>query len=213
MRNAETYIKIIWKTTSNKLKRFVKENVQDTRISRAQFTKITQEVWQSNASKQNHVMLKSLFELKENEGLTEPMLSLGANLTYGVFQNIIHLLSDLLRAHKTIEQDQRLIVEDMDDAGRAKVRYIAGWMASCLMKKSRNYIDDNLYSPNSSTRDRVKKEVKKLQMLKSHVVVPYHVLSSTTNYRETLDVIEARQYRSHGLIHVTDAYFETGKLQ
>ncbi|KAJ7377175.1 hypothetical protein OS493_030374 [Desmophyllum pertusum] len=77
MSRAESYIKIIWKTTSNKLKRFVKENVQDTRISRAQFTKITQEVWQSNASKQNHVMLKSLFELKENEGLTEPMLSPG----------------------------------------------------------------------------------------------------------------------------------------
>ncbi len=212
MKKATTYITILWKTTSRKLQKFVKENVHDTRISRVQFTKITQDVWRSNASKENHMMLRSLFQLDVKDRLTAPMLSLGANLNYGVFQNIIHIISDVLRANKTdLEQVRRVNVADMDAAGRAKVRYIAGWMASCVMKKSRKYIDDNMYSQNSATRARVKKEVEKLKMLKTYVVVPYHVLLATTSHRATLDVIEARQYRTHGLIHVSDAYFEAGK--
>jgi len=73
------------------------------------------------------------------------------------------------------------------------VRYIAGWMASCLMKKTKKYIDDNLYSQSIITRDRVNKEVNKLKLLRTHVVVPHHALLSQTKYRDTLDVIEARQ--------------------
>ena len=85
-------------------------------------------------------------------------------------------------------------------------------MASFLMKKSKRYINEYLYSQSENTRGRVKKEVEKLKMLKSYVVVPYYVLSSTTFHRGTLDVVEARQYRSHGLIHVSDAYFEAGNV-
>ena len=123
MKNAEAYIKILWKGTASKMKKFLRENVQDTRISRAQFSKLCEDVWKSNSSCENHEMLKSLFAVKANEMLTAPMLSLGANLNYGVFQNILHIISDVLRSHKTSTTvpDKFGEVDDMDDAGRAKV--------------------------------------------------------------------------------------------
>ena len=61
--------------------------------------------------------------------------------------------------------------------------------------------------PHPWTRQQGSEEIK---APKNNVVVPHHVLLSKTRYRETLEVLEARQYKSHGLIHVADAYFETG---
>ena len=77
------------------------------------------------------------------------------------------------------------------------------------MKKSRNYSSEQLYTSNPSARDRVNKELRKLKMITTHVVVPYHLLLSTTRYPETVKVTEARQYRSRCLIHVSDAFFDT----
>ena len=130
------------------------------------------------ASKENHLLLKAVFEKREEE-LSEAMLSLGANLANGAFANILHIIVEVTRSSKTAEHDSPFNVEDMDDAGRAKVRYVTGWMASRIMKKSRKYIIDNLYLPMPSTRERVNKEVGKLKMLGTHVAVPYHVLSSS----------------------------------
>lgn len=121
-RNVWAYINIIWRNTSGLLKKFIKDNPQQTQISRAQFTKVSQQVWKSNAEKQNHTMLRSVFEVNGSDELTEAMLSLGSNLTYGLYQNIIRLISEEVRAHQPVhEKHKTLKVEEMDDSGKAKV--------------------------------------------------------------------------------------------
>lgn len=154
-----------------------------------------------------------MFERQEDQELPAPVLSLGCNLAYGVFVNILHIITEMLRTSKTADDVTPFNVEDMDDAGKGKVRYVAGWMVSYLTKKSRNYISKHLYTSNPSARDRVNKELHKLKVITTHVVVPYHLLLSTTRYPETVKATEARQYRSRGLIHVSDAFFDTGQFQ
>ena len=66
-------------------RKVVPQNAQGTRIGRPEFTKIAQEVWQRSPSRENHLLLKAVFDKREEEILSEPMLSLGANLVYGVF--------------------------------------------------------------------------------------------------------------------------------
>lgn len=58
LKKITTYIHILWKNTAQNLRKYIPENIQEARISRAEFTKISQEVWRSNASAENHLMLK-----------------------------------------------------------------------------------------------------------------------------------------------------------
>ena len=39
-------------------------------------------------------------------------------------------------------------------------------------------------------------------------MIPYDILCSETKYPGTLNVTESRQYRTHGLIHVSDQCYE-----
>jgi hypothetical protein len=56
--------------------------------------------------------------------------------------------------------------------------------------------------------EKVQKEISKLMVLENLIVVPYDILCKDTKYPETLNVTEERQYRTHGLIHVSDDFYE-----
>lgn len=69
--NMRTYIKIVWKI-AHSLRKFVRpENVQGTRIRRPEFTKIAQQVWHGNVSKENHLLLKAVFEKEKKNFLKQ----------------------------------------------------------------------------------------------------------------------------------------------
>ena len=67
-------------------------------------------------------MLRSVFEVKGSDDLTEAMFSLGSNFTYGVYQNIVHLISEEVHAHQPVHNEHKTLkVEEMDDSGKSKV--------------------------------------------------------------------------------------------
>ena len=45
----------------------------------------------------------------------------------------------------------------------------------------------------------------KIQLIENNVVVNHEVLQESTTSPETLQVIESRQYRERGLLHISDA--------
>lgn len=133
--------------------------------------------------------------------------SLMANILEGLFQNLLIVLavtvSDVKReAYCTFN------VDDMDEQGKGKIRFIGGWVASRLLKASRSYIHSNMNSEGKVVLEKVKKEIIKLIVLENLIVVPYDILCKETKYPETLNVTEERQYRTHGLIHVSDDFYE-----
>jgi hypothetical protein len=133
--------------------------------------------------------------------------SLMANILEGVFQNLLSVLaitvSDVKReAYCTFN------VDDMDEQGKGKIRFIGGWVASRLLKASRLYISSNMNSEGKVVLEKVQKEISKLKVLENLIVVPYDILCKDTKYPETLNVTEERQYRTHGLIHVSDDFYE-----
>ncbi|KAJ7375261.1 hypothetical protein OS493_002008 [Desmophyllum pertusum] len=99
-------------------------------------------------------------------------------------------------------------VRAMDKDGLGKVRFVGAWAISKVLKTARKYVGNNLYTEIAETRAAVSKNVDKIQALESTIIVPYSIISSTSKYPETLHVTEARQYRSHGFVHVSDAYYE-----
>lgn len=50
--------------------------------------------------------------------------------------------------------------------------------------------------------------MKKVSLLKNNVIVPSELLRETSVSPETLHLTESRQYREHGLLHITDSAYE-----
>ena len=56
-------------------------------------------------------------------------------------------------------------------------------------------------------REKIVKELKKVNLIENNVVVNYEVLHEFSTCPETLNVVESRQYRERGLLHISDATY------
>ena len=54
----------------------------------------------------------------------------------------------------------------------------------------------------------MEKSFKQLKLINTYLVVPCDILRTSTKFSDTLQVTEEKQYRSHGLLHITDACFD-----
>ena len=67
------------------------------------------------------------------------------------------------------------------------------------------FIRENLYS--QQLRIRVLIERTKCELLEDNVIVQYSWLKDNTRFSESLEVTEDRQFREHGLLHISDQTF------
>ena len=56
-------------------------------------------------------------------------------------------------------------------------------------------------------RGKIARELMKIQLIENNVVVNHEVLQESTTSPETLQVIESKQYRERGLLHISDAAY------
>ena len=137
---------------------------------------------------------------------SEEEISFGSELVYGVLRTLIHVVAQTIREDMQ-DSCAAFQVENMDAQGLGTLRYVAGWIAGKILKSARTYIDKSMFSERETTQRIVCKETAKVEALEAAVIIPYRILCGTTQFPETVTVIEARQSRTHGLIHVTDAFF------
>lgn len=64
-------------------------------------------------------------------------------------------------------------------------------------------MEDNKQSDTIAVREKVVKEMKKMQLLENNVIMPFTTLSKITANPETLNVTESHQFRERGLLHIT----------
>ena len=151
--------------------------------------------------------LKECFQIPENQNLSPAEISIGFDIVLGVFQNSLYIVGDAVQQRSHDDMVSTLNVKDMDEAGLGKVRFVGAWAISRVLKRAKKYARENLYTSCKDTRAQVNKNISKIQALESTVVIPYKILSSETKYPETLNVTESRQYRTQGLIHVSDEFY------
>ena len=133
--------------------------------------------------------------------------SVGMDIVMGILKNVLRVVVEAARERSHDEMVTRFAVREMDDVGCGKVRFVAAWVISRVLKKAKKYVRDNLYTTSSNTRVQVNKTISKIDALESTIVMPYDILSTESKYPGTLNVTESRQYRSHGLIHVSDGFY------
>lgn len=204
-------IKIIWLKVYDLLEKFIKENVAETRFSVAAIKGVFHQIWDINRQSEFKRWLQKAFESLESDGekspLTEVEMSFGTQLAYGVFLNVLNVIANEVRS-QCINQCTRFQVSAMDSQGKGKVRFVFAWAVSRILKQSRTYVHAHMYSESQIVQKKVKKERQKIEILENTVIIPYDILCTSTNYPETLDVTESRQFRTHGLLHVTDKVYE-----
>ena len=133
-------------------------------------------------------------------------ISIGFDIVLGVFHNTPHIVGESVRAKSRDEMVSTFSVKQMNDVGKGKVRFVAAWAVSRVLQKAKKYVRDNLYTASSATRSQVNKCLHKIEVIESIVVIPCGILCSETKYPGTLELTESRQYRTHGLIHVSDQF-------
>lgn len=91
------------------------------------------------------------------------------------------------------------------NAGRAKIRYIAGWCVASLKNNKRKYVKRNLYKKNNQGKvNLIDKEIRFLEEL---VVSEEEIFEKSTEITSLIE-IQRKQNIRHGLTNVTDACFE-----
>ena len=98
-------------------------------------------------------------------------------------------------------------VEEMGPDGRGKIRYVGGWDIRKCLNRARSYVVENKLSQSTNVRLIIHKEMKKINLLENYVISPHEAAYVSTVNPESLRVIESRQYRERGLIHINDNAF------
>ena len=99
-------------------------------------------------------------------------------------------------------------VREMDANGLGKLRYVGGWAIHKCLVSSRRYLTANKNSLAGNVREKLNRELRKIDLLDSNVIIPHVILQETTSDPDTLNVTESRQHRERGLLHVTDQAFQ-----
>ena len=98
-------------------------------------------------------------------------------------------------------------VEQMPDAGKAKVRHIGAWAIRKVLEKSRRFVRSNIHTENAETMRSVRRHHAICKLIEESLVGSLSVLEQASQHKQTLQVTEARQYRERGLIHIEDGSY------
>ena len=201
-------VQIVWHKIFVLLQKHLTENIQDIVFSQKELKEFYQQSLDISRTLEYRGWLKECFQTPESTLLKPAEISIGFDIVLGVFHNTLHIVGESVRAKSRDDMVSTFSVKQMDDVGKGKVRFVAAWAVSRVLQKAKKYVRDNLYTASSATRSQVNKCLHKIEVIESIVVIPYGILFSETKYPGTLEVTESRQYRTHGLIHVSDQFFE-----
>ncbi len=97
--------------------------------------------------------------------------------------------------------------ENLTAGEKGRIRYVGGWTLKRLLDAARRYITINLTTRNKDVRIQLKKNIVKVKLLQG-MLCSESALRESSNYKESLNVTSAKQFRTHGLLKISDEAFE-----
>ena len=191
---------------SRLLQKHLTENSQDV-FSQKDLKEFYQQSLDISRTVEYRGRLNECFQTPENTLLKPAEISIDFDIVIGVFHNTLHIVRESVRVKSRDDMVSTFYVKQMDDVGKGKVRFVAAWAVSRVLQRAKKYLRDNLYT-SSAVWSLVNNCLHKIELIESIVVIPCGILCSETKHPGTLEVTESRQYKTHGLIHVSDQFFE-----
>ncbi|KXJ17237.1 hypothetical protein AC249_AIPGENE8699 [Exaiptasia diaphana] len=133
--------------------------------------------------------------------------TIGAELVKKIYINFMENVASKVRILQ-VEESLPFSVYQMSEEGQSKVRNVGAWAVRKVLEQSRDYVKTNMYTTSQETSSKVKMYHTKCNLLDDNIIIPYSALQENTQYPDTLQVTENRQYRERGLLHISDSAFE-----
>jgi len=172
-------------------------------FSRQMFTAVTGKLHSFWGSMEYVQYLKSLYKINI---LSVVHTVVGGEIAGGVYLAFLENIASKIRNHQT-DDPIEFNVDQMSDEGQSKLRYVGAWAVKKVIQKERMYIKQNMFSLYTGTIDKVQSSHSKCTLLEDNIIVPYAAIEGNSEFPETLQVTENRQYRERGLLHISDATF------
>ena len=201
-RQLHAFISVIWYHAFLIVHDHIVENPEGiiSNLGRQKFTEATSRMHELFLGEHFASYVCAIFETNEP---TDEGNFVAVDLVIEIYWNFLrHLDSSVRRDHES--EGIPFSVEEMNGAGKAKVRHVGGWAVRKILTRYRKHVQRNAFSAYSSTLVNVEKKQKLCELLEENVIIPYAKLAELTKYPETLEVTEQRQYRERGLLHISD---------
>lgn len=195
--------KIIWRWVSEIFQNYLAENVEEARMSNANFTSTTAKINELFVTSSYQCELMKAFNIKTWQEVTNGQRTIGMKLVFHQYHLFTNEVGKLVHKQEEVESHP-FQVNMMGPEGLGKIRYIGGWVIRKSWEKARTYASNHKSTRSSELLVKVRKEMTKAQLLEDNLIVPLSVLQTTSACRETLNVVESRQFRERGLLHITD---------
>ncbi|CAB3978897.1 ATP-dependent DNA helicase PIF1 [Paramuricea clavata] len=200
----EAFISIVWHEAYKLIRSHIVETGDQAvtfNLQRPHFTAATSGMHAFFTSVKFSTYLCAIFTASDKLP-TAPQRSIAVKLSIEIYYNFLHYLTSLINQHRDCSEVP-LQVQEMSAVGRSKVRHVGGLALRKILTKYRKYVHTNMFSTNRSTMANVHKRQHLCDLLES-VIIPFAKLTEDTMFPETLEVIEDRQYREKGLLHISD---------
>ena len=203
----ELFVLISWRRIYVMFQNYQTEHLDELHMTSKDFTNAMSKLHQLFLSQEYRSDIISAFGVEKWCDISDGQRSLGVILLFNLFQLFTAEVGKLVRKQEELTPIP-FNVSEMGPDGRAKLRYVGGWAIKKLIDNARRYVNENKMSQSGRVRTRINKEMLKLQLLENNIVVSHECVQISSAFPETLDLIEFRQYRGRGLVHISDDAFE-----
>ena len=202
----ELLASIFWCRIYKLFENYQTENLEQLQMTNKDFTCATSNLQLLFLSQEYRSDLISAYNVEKWVEINDGQRSVGAMLTFHLFQLFGAEVGNRVRKMEECEP-VHFNVEEMGPDGRGKIRYVGGWDIRKCLNRARSYVVENKLSQSTNVRLKIHKEMKKINLLENYVISPHEAAHVSTVNPESLRVIESRQYRERGLIHINDNAF------
>ena len=195
--------RIVWCRISEIFQNYIADNVEETHMTNANFTFATSRIHELFFTSAYRSDSMKAFNVSKWQDINDGQRTIGMKLVFNLYHLFTAEVANLVRREEETEPIP-FEVSMMGPEGKGKVRYIGGWAIRKALEKSRKYVVDHKVSSSVDVLRKVRMELTKTQLLEDNVIMPWSVLKSSTSYPDTLNVVESRQFRERGLLHISD---------
>ncbi|XP_070556108.1 uncharacterized protein [Ptychodera flava] len=146
--------------------------------------------------------VKRSFEDVCREPLTLNHIECMSTILLDINRLIIREISDIFRAQQQNVSDAE-IAATLSESGMAKIRYVGGWATAKCLKKCQQYLSQNCSSLEHSVRLTLRKCFQKKKLIEG-IIWSAQYVHEHSEYKDTLSVVDYRQYKQGGLVHISD---------
>ena len=194
--------RVLWCRIAKLFNDHLTESLDDLHMTSKNFTCATGKLHELFFTEEYRSDIINAYHVEEWSDLDDGQRSLAAQLLFYLFRMFIG------ECEKRVKNQQQescpFTVDEMEDQGKGKIRYVGGWALRKSLDKSRRYVEENRTSEVTGVLERVRKEMRKVTLLENNIITPFFILNDVTTNPKTLDVTESRQFRERGLLHISD---------